>query len=160
MTKTTKSTAKKATTKPAKKMGRPSKFSKALVNRILDGLRDGKSLRDSCKLENISHSTFLHWLRSDNDEFDNKKLINQYVRAKEVGADVIFDDMIAIADDSSNDTIVTEKGFKIENKEWVSRSKLRIDTRKWVLSKLNPKKYGDKVDSEESDYKDGKVEII
>ena len=156
MTKTTKSTTKKATVKPAKKMGRPSKRSNALVDRVLKSVRDGKSLTKACRAEGIAPSTFLDWV-----EFD-KQLCERYTRACEVRSELIFDEMLEIADDSSNDTMLTGKDndIEIENKEWVNRSKLRIETRKWMLGKMKPKKYGDKVDSEESDYKDGKVEII
>ena len=55
-----------------------------------------------------------------------------------------------IADDSSNDWIEIEKrdgtSYEIVNKEAVLRSRLRVDTRKWLMSKLKPKKYGEKLD--------------
>jgi len=51
--------------------------------------------------------------------------------------------MFDIVDETSNDTIVTDKG-EIPNSEWMQRSRLRYDARKWLVSKLNPKKYGDR----------------
>jgi hypothetical protein len=57
--------------------------------------------------------------------------------------------MIDIADDGSNDFMTITKGdisYEVENKEWTSRSKLRVETRKWAASKLKPKKYGEKLD--------------
>jgi hypothetical protein len=59
------------------------------------------------------------------------------------------DEILEIADDSSNDTKTIHKGgndIDIENTEWVNRSKLRVDSRKWLLSKMMPKKYGEKLD--------------
>jgi hypothetical protein len=57
--------------------------------------------------------------------------------------------MTEIADDGSNDYMTITKGnksYNVEDREVTSRSKLRVDTRKWMLSKMNPKKYGDKID--------------
>jgi hypothetical protein len=48
---------------------------------------------------------------------------------------------LVIADDSSGDTIETSKGV-IENREFTSRSKLRVETRMWLMERLSPKKYG------------------
>jgi hypothetical protein len=82
-----------------------------------------------------------------------KEAFDRYAHAKEVQADNIADDMIEIADDASNDYMKVVKGeveYEIENKEVTNRSRLRIDTRKWLLSKLVPKKYGDKIDIEHS----------
>lgn len=73
----------------------------------------------------------------------------QYTRAREIQADVIADETIEIADDGSNDWIEreTKRGTIIVlNEEAVSRSRLRVDQRKWYLAKLAPKKYGDKIE--------------
>jgi hypothetical protein len=64
-------------------------------------------------------------------------------------AELLTDETIDIADDTTGDTeIIFKDGkqVKVENKEWVNRSRLRIDARKWLAAKLHPKKYGDKVD--------------
>ena len=60
-------------------------------------------------------------------------------------ADYLADQIIEIADYSEHDTIEAEKG-EMENREWVNRSKLRVEARKWIASKLKPKQYGDKLD--------------
>jgi hypothetical protein len=51
--------------------------------------------------------------------------------------------MLTIADNTEKDIIVLEDGREIVDHNVVSRDKLRIDTRKWILAKMNPKKYGD-----------------
>lgn len=66
----------------------------------------------------------------------------QYRLAMASRADAMFEDMIEIADDGRN-FMETEQGEKF-NSEHVQRSRLRLDTRKWMLSKMLPKKYGDK----------------
>lgn len=80
--------------------------------------------------------TFLEWVSKD------EQLAKQYAYACEERADAIFDEMFDIADDSSNDFEVTNDGIKVKHED-IQRSRLRVDTRKWALSKMNPKKYGD-----------------
>ena len=44
-------------------------------------------------------------------------------------------------------TSVVKRGdleIEVENAEWINRCRLQVDTRKWLMSKLVPKKYGDK----------------
>lgn len=83
----------------------------------------------------------------------------RYARAKDSQADIMVQEMLEIADDSSNDSIVDEDGNERINSEFVQRSKLRVDTRKWIASKLKPKKYGDKVQQEISGPDGGPIPI-
>ncbi len=104
-----------------------------------------KSLRTICRMEEMPcMTTMLKWLR------ENEEFALQYARAKQEQADYFVEEMLDIADDSKNDneTRYTAEGepYIVENKEWVNRSKLRVDTRKWIASKLKPKKYGEKLD--------------
>lgn len=74
------------------------------------------------------------------------ELAKRYARACEARADKIFDDMLSISDENSRDTFIDDNGIERTNTDVIQRSKLMVDTRKWVLSKLAPKKYGDKMD--------------
>lgn len=71
----------------------------------------------------------------------------QYEISMEQRTEALFEEILEIADDTSRDTIETETGEKA-NAEWISRSRLRVDARKWMLSKMVPKKYGDKITQE------------
>lgn len=85
--------------------------------------------------------TFYKWLASSED------FAKQYARAKEMQAEFLAEEMLEIADDSSEDLLgVDEHGNRMENREFINRSRLRVDTRKWIASKLLPRKYGDKLD--------------
>ena len=111
---------------------------------ILSEIEEGNSLRSVLSKKDMpSRYTFFEWLKDD----DGKA--NQYARACEVRAESIFEDILEIADNSSNDTIYTDKG-EIPNSEWMQRSRLRVDARKWMLGKMNPKKYGEKIQQEHS----------
>lgn len=69
----------------------------------------------------------------------------QYARAKTMQADLMEEEIVDISDDDSRDTIDGDNGPQ-PNSEWIARSKLRVDTRKWLMSKLAPKKYGEKLE--------------
>lgn len=68
----------------------------------------------------------------------------KYARAKRYGIMGMADEVIDISDDSTNDKVVDEDGNERTNTEVVARSRLRVDSRKWLLSKIMPKVYGEK----------------
>ena len=77
-----------------------------------------------------------------------KWFASQYARAREDQAEFYLDEIIAISDESAQDKIANEDGTERTDSEAIQRSKLKVDTRKWVMSKLAPKKYGDKIQQE------------
>jgi hypothetical protein len=102
-------------------------------------------LRAICAAADVpSISTFRQWLA---DEGGAGPLAACYAQAKEVQADSLADEIIEVADDARNDWMESKEepgsGWKL-NGENIQRSKLRIDTRKWLAAKLAPKKYGDR----------------
>lgn len=121
------------------KVGRPTLYSPELAEAICKRMSAGESLRKICTFEGMPPtSTVMRWLLA------HPEFREQYEQAREAQADFLADEMLQIADDSSRDYIDTETGKKL-NAEYVQRSRLRVDTRKWLLSKLFPKKYGDLV---------------
>lgn len=104
----------------------------------------GESVRKICSDEHIPDQTTIYdWLSEDGN------FSQQYARAREKQADFYLDQIIEISDDSTLDTDINpESGNEITNHEVIQRSKLRVDTRKWVMAKLAPKKYGEKVQQE------------
>lgn len=124
--------------------GRPSKYSEELATEICAEIcSSSKSLRTICNGLDLSVASVLTWLK------EKPEFLAQYTRAKEEQADFLIEEMLEIADDGTKDTMITEFGVK-EDKEWTGRSKLRVETRKWLASKLKPKKYGDKIQTEHS----------
>ncbi len=77
----------------------------------------------------------------------NASFCDQYARAKQAGCDALFEELLEIADDGSNDWMERELAsgaiVSVPDHEHINRSRLRVDARKWALSKLNPKKYGE-----------------
>lgn len=124
---------------PKKENGRPCGHTQALADRICQQLAEGKSLRSICKEEGMpSQSMVYRWLEK-NGEFRE-----QYSLARTWQADTLADEILEIADESSNDTYVDDDGSVKTNAEVVARSRVRIEARKWIASKLAPKKYGDR----------------
>jgi hypothetical protein len=80
--------------------------------------------------------TFNSWLLKDPEFFA------MYMRARIALYDVWAEEILTISDDDSQDTIETEDGEKT-NHEHIQRSRLRVDSRRWLLSKLRPTTYGD-----------------
>lgn len=74
----------------------------------------------------------------------------QYAQAKKVQMDLLAEEIIEISDENGRDTLTDEDGNERINGEWVARSRLRVDSRKWMASKLLPKMYGDKTTDTEN----------
>lgn len=120
-------------------------FTREVADNILDGLAEGMTLREVCRQEGMPpESTVRLWVMDDRDGF-----AAQYARAREIGYQAMADELLEISDDGRNDWVERD-GEAVYNGDHVARSRLRVDTRKWLLSKALPKVYGDKVGVEHS----------
>ena len=120
------------------KVGRPTKYSQELATRICSLVAEGASLRDIASLDGMpTRETIRTWIR-DKGEFSA-----QYAQAKEYYADTEFERMFELADNVG------------ATHEEIAKARLQIDVRKWALSKLLPKKYGDRIQTDH----DGSVSI-
>jgi hypothetical protein len=107
-----------------KKTGRPG-YDKSIRQKLLKAISEGKSLRKACEGKGMPvTSTVMKWLAED-AEFSE-----QYARACDERALFHFEECLEIADATNADD--------------VAKAKLRIDTRKWMVGKMAPKKYGDR----------------
>lgn len=126
-----------------KPRGRPTEYTSEIAASICAGLAEGRSLRDVCSDEGMpSESTVRTWALDDREGFSA-----QYTKAREVGYHAMADELMDIADNGSNDWMErrgSEDAGWVANGEHIQRSRLRVDARKWMLSKVLPKVYGDK----------------
>jgi len=131
--------------------GRPRKYTPALANKVCALLAEGMSMRKVASINGMpSKTTMFKWL-AEIDEF-----AVQYTRAKQESADSLVDEMLEIADDEATSDLIiddvpvidpdTLKPYKILTSAGVQHARLRVETRKWISSKLKPKKYGDKIE--------------
>lgn len=129
-----------------KRRGRHSTYNETIATKICTLVSEGLSVRKVCEMEGMpSRYTVYKWI-SQYDDFANR-----YARAKTLGSEALADEILEIADDGTNDWMEKHDkngehiGWQL-NGEHVQRSRLRVDTRKWLLAKLQPTKYGERVD--------------
>jgi len=119
-------------------------FTQEIADEICQRLIEGESLRSICRADHMPSAALVCRWCHDYEAFGE-----QYTRARENQADTLADEMLDIADDAQNDWMEKNApdnpGWSI-NGEHVSRSRLRIETRKWLAMKMKPKKWGDKIE--------------
>ena len=115
-------------------------FSQDKADAICAALSSGLSLRKAAAANGTTVQSVLRW------EEANPAFADQYARARATGYKLMADEIIEISDDASGDVVETDNGPK-PNAEFTARSRLRVDSRKWMLSKMLPKIYGDKIET-------------
>jgi hypothetical protein len=119
-------------------MGRPTKFSQAIADKICALLAEGYSLTKISALDGMpALRTVLDWHVQNREGFSA-----QYTRARQIQAELIADQLFDVSDDETKDV---SGELEIPNGVAVQRARLKVDTRKWYLSKMLPKVYGDKL---------------
>lgn len=121
-------------------MGRHTTFTQKAADEIVDRLSKGEPLAWICNDDHLPAVRTVSAWRSANETFDA-----DFARARDEGFDAIALDALHIADDNGKDTRYTKDGAEVADSEWISRSKLRVDTRLKLLAKWDPKRYGDKI---------------
>ena len=126
------------------KLGRPSAYEPSLADEILERITEGESLRAICSDPGMpSHVTVLRWVKDNPgcDENGANGFSDQYARAKTALHELMAEDIIEIGDAD-----ITVNG--IPDNALVQKARLMCDNRKWLLSKLLPRQFGDKVTQE------------
>lgn len=135
-------------------LGRPTLYTEEIADYICEEIStSSKSLKTICSGEKMpAVRTILTWLvegEKEDGKPEFRDFLRKYTRAREQQADFLAEEILDIADDGTNDYMTIVKGkekYNVEDKEVTNRSKLRVEARKWISSKLKPKKYGDKID--------------
>jgi hypothetical protein len=126
----------------SKGRGRPTIYSDELAATICQRMAEGESLRRICGDDDMpDKSTVLRWLGDDS----HPGFREQYAHATEMRADFWADEIVEVAYDGTGDTTEDDSGRKSVNQEVVARSRLKVDTLKWLMERLVPKKYGNKL---------------
>jgi hypothetical protein len=114
--------------------GRPTKYSIELATNICADIATSSiSLKSICEKYNIGVSTVWEWLA------DKKEFTDMYARAKQEQADYLIEELLTVANNDSKD------GTPFVGGNFIQRDRLKIDTMKFIASKLRPDKYGDKL---------------
>ncbi len=130
--------------KNSKTVGRPTTFSKEIAETICARMAEGESLRSICRDHYMPHrSSVYQWLRK------NAAFADLYAQARERLVEHWADEIIDIADDGTTDYItkVGRNGQEYEavDQEHIQRSRLRVDTRKFLMAKIAPHLFGDRL---------------
>ena len=108
--------------------GRPTTYSEKITEEICRRIMEGESLRTITLDEHMPTRSTVHLWLSVNKEFSD-----HYARARDLQGDTYADEIVSIADQATD-------------RDSAAAAKVKVDARKWVASKLKPKKYGDKLD--------------
>ena len=121
-------------------MAYTEKQKEEILNNIFEKIEEGISTRKAVVECGIPAKTFYQWIEADGEKS------KQYARVKELGIEAKFD---SIENDYSEEPQRDSETGKIDT-GWVQLQRLKIDAKKWELSKLAPKKYGDKLELEQN----------
>jgi hypothetical protein len=114
-----------------------------LIGVVLKRISEGETLR-SLAFELKFNRGDWHRMQVEDEGFHSR-----YARAREAQIEAWADEILADADDSHRDTMTLTRrdgtAYEAPDNEWINRSRLRVDTRKWLMSKLAPKKFSDKL---------------
>lgn len=115
------------------KLGSPERAK--LADAVLANMETGMSCWKACEKAGVKNSTFMLWVSQDS------ALAENYARARENYVERIAQEVMELSDVDVGETPDGRKDWAA-----VQKHKLQVDTRKWLLSKLAPKKYGEKLE--------------
>lgn len=128
-----------------KRLGRPTSMTEAVVQRLCAMIAEGYTVKQACAEVGMPAPSTIYLALANNPAFSER-----YARAREAQLARWEDELLEIADDGSNDWTEREgqDGSKVAvvDHEHITRSRLRADTRKWLMSKRMPQKYGDRIE--------------
>ena len=140
-------TAKPKAQAAPKKTGRPSKYTPEIAKEIVERLSEGTPLWEICRDEHMPHwRTIYDWMYKDDRETAAGRgvgLSASIARAREIGQDAIAEDCMRIIDQEPS-KIVGDGAVRYDS-AYVQWQKNRVEQRLKLLSKWNPKRYGDRV---------------
>lgn len=120
-------------------------YTQRIADEICRRLAEGESLRSICRDEEMpDESSVRAWALDNVNGFGP-----QYARAREIGYDKLAEEILEISDTPQLGVIRTSKpdgGEEVKEADMIEHRRLRVDSRKWMLSKMLPKKYGDKLE--------------
>jgi terminase small subunit-like protein len=134
-------------------MGRPSAYRAEIADAICEGLIEGRSLREVCSAPGMPpESTVRQWALDDVQGFGAL-----FTRATQIRAQRLADEIVELSDEDC--TYIDETGRRRIDQGAVAQLRLRVDTRKWVASKLLPRIYGDRIVAEHVGKDSGPIQV-
>lgn len=123
-------------------MNRPIEYSEEIAAEICERMIEGKGLLQICKDEDMpARGTVYRWLDG------RQSFRDRYARAREAQMDYFAELIREIAFDEFGDIVLEQVGNKttaVANHAKVQRDRLKVDSLKWIASKLFGRQYGDR----------------
>lgn len=142
-------------------MGRKSTYNEKMADVICQEIAQGQSLKKICERDDRpDQKTVFNWLHK------YPEFLQKYARAREAQMDAMSEEILEIADtpiegERTEEGTNAEGGYsKTIREDMLGHRRLQVDARKWLMSKLAPKKYGDKLVTEQSGPDGGPVEMV
>lgn len=111
-------------------------YNEKIADEICKEIAEGKQLKNILSKKGMpSRESIFYWRRKHPD-FDVK-----YQTAWEIQSEKIFDDIVDIAFDESNDTLINSNGGQVGNRVAIDRANTKINVLKWRMERICPKKY-------------------
>jgi hypothetical protein len=125
------------------KMGRPSDYSDDIFAEICERMAGGGTLREICEDDHLpARGTVIRWVRND----DGRRKL--YELARQAQADWYADEIVQVSRNRTDDTFTEKDGKRSSNHAAVARDRLIVDSLKFLMGKLHPGRYGDKLTPE------------
>lgn len=130
---------------------RPSAYTESIGEAICNRIAEGELLTDICKDPTMPHIRMVsRWLMDSREGgIVPESFMALYTKAREMSVIIREDEIIGISDDARNDWMDKQIGddatIRVVDHEHIQRSKLRVDSRRWLLAKVAPHKYGDRL---------------
>ena len=143
---------------PQRGRGRPTTFTEEIGNKLCARVAGGRTLKSVCTDDDMPGMTTVFYWFTAHPEF-----AKSYTRSQLAKADVWFDEMHEVARQpimGQSLTIKADGGQEIRQEDMLGHRRLLIDTLKWSIGKLNPKKYSDKLQLEHTGAEGGPVQIV
>ena len=135
----------------------PTSYSEELAATICTRIAEGESLRAICADEAMpNRSTVMQWVADNREGFKER-----YELAQDFRAQAIFDEMLEISDNTEEGeerTIHSDGTSELRTGDMLGHRKLKIEARKWVLARMAPKRYGDRIAQEISGPNGGPIQ--
>jgi hypothetical protein len=116
-------------------------FDQAKADQVCERVYDGLPIITACREVGVPRQTLYDW------EAKNQPFAVQLARARSANCDALVDQCLEIADDETHDWALSKKGV-ICDEVAIGRARLRVDTRLKLVAKLDPKRYGDRIQSD------------
>jgi len=124
-----------------------ARYDSGKVTAVLEDIRCGMSLLRSLPKQGVSVTDWYLWLndRSEGSAPVTDDFALKYSRACQERVENWAEQIVDISDSREADIIIDERGRPVIAHDVINRDRLRVDTRKWLMSRMNPRKWGDKV---------------